>query len=103
MRREISLDGGELTVLKAIGMSGSQMPGKMLLEHMGNMAGPEFIETLMGLMDRGYVLSSKVNVRNVDDVERSLFRVNPSYTRDLRDAMRHDFGREKEQRRRRRS
>ena len=34
MHREIKLDGGEITVLKALGLSGSQMYGKLLIDHM---------------------------------------------------------------------
>jgi hypothetical protein len=50
----------------------------------------------------GYVISSKVNVGSMEDVERSFFRVNASYARDLRDAINPGRRREEKTRRRRR-
>lgn len=87
MAREIKLDGGEITLLKALGLSGAQLHGKILAERMEDLETAEFLDTLSGLVSLGYVLSSKVNVRTLEDVEHSLFRVNPSYSRDLKDAL----------------
>ncbi|MBA2742798.1 MAG: hypothetical protein H0U43_00525 [Chthoniobacterales bacterium] len=87
MSREIKLDGGEISVLKTLGVSGTQMPGKILLERSDEMETAELLDTLNGLLALGYVLASKVNLRSVEDVERTLFRVNPSYSRDLKDAL----------------
>ena len=104
MKREIKLDGGEITILKALGLSGNQMYGKMLIERTGEMAPAEFLETLDGLVTMGYVLSNKVNVRLIEDAERAVFRVNSAYARDLRDSMHPGRAREdkKERRQRRR-
>lgn len=85
--REIKLDGGEITILKTLGLSGAPMAGKMLLERSGEMAIAEFLDTLSGLISLGYVLSDKVNVRLREDVERATFRVNASYARDLKGAI----------------
>ncbi len=64
----------------------------------------EVLDTITGLMAQGYILSSKVNVRLREDVERSTFRVNPSYSRDLKDALNpsraRDARRERRERRR---
>ena len=87
MSREINLDGGEITVLKTLGVSGAPVPGKLLLDRIGEMETAELLDTLSGLMSLGYVLSEKANVRLVEDVERSTFRVNPSYARELKDAL----------------
>ncbi len=87
MPREINLDGGEITVLKTIGLGGTQIYGKLLLERAGDMMPAEFLETLDGLLSLGYVMSNKVNVRTVADVETAFFRVNPAYSRDLREAI----------------
>jgi hypothetical protein len=102
MHREIKLDGGEITVLKTLGLSGSQMPGKLLLDHSREMEIAEFVDTLNGLIDLGYVLSNKVNLRLREDVERAFFRVNPAYSHDLRDAINPGRKREKERAPRRR-
>jgi hypothetical protein len=102
MAREIHLDGGEISVLKAIGLGGMQIHGKMLRERIEDLEDAEFLDTLDGLISLGYVLSSKVNVRTMDDVERSLFRVNQSYARDLKDAINPSRAREERGRRQRR-
>ena len=76
MSREIKLDGGEISLLKSLGLSGTQVQGKLLLERMEEVELAEFLDTLSGLIALGYVLASKVNVRTAEDVERSFFRVN---------------------------
>ena len=104
MRREIQLNGGEITILKAIGVSGSAMGGKFLLERIEEVEAGEFIDTLDGVLAMGYLLATKVNIKTLEDVERTSFRVNPSYAHDLKDAL--DPSRRREatkQRRRRRS
>jgi hypothetical protein len=106
MRREINLDGGEITVLKTLGLSGSQMYGKLLLDRLKDMETAEFIDTLNGLLDLGYILSNKVNLRLREDVERAFFRVNSAYAHELRDALNPSRRRREQQdqgRRRRRS
>ena len=87
MAREIKLDGGEITILKTLGLTSSSLLGKILIERSGEMETAEFLDTLQGLIDQGYVMSNRVNIYNIEDVERSLFRVNPSYAHDLKDAI----------------
>ena len=102
MQRQIHLDGGDISILKGLGLGGAPVGGKQLLERVSDMETAEFLDTLSGLMNLGYVLSSKVNVIKMEDVERSYFRVNPSYARELRDALQGDRRREDDRRRRRR-
>ncbi len=99
---EIKLDGGEISLLKAIGTSGAPLPGQLLLDRIGEIAPAEFLDALSGLLDQEYVLASKVNVRTVEDVERSFFRVNPAYTKELREAMNPARRRREERERRQR-
>ena len=101
MHREINLTGGEITLLKTMGLSGMPTYGKILAENIG-MDEAEFLDELTGLISQGYVLADKVNVRTMEDVERSVFRVNASYARDLKDALHPGRRREPERRRRRR-
>jgi hypothetical protein len=101
VEREIKFDGGEISILKALGLSGSPMAGKMLLERVGEMEVAELADSLKGLITLGYVLSTKVNLQTEDDINRAAFRVNPSYSRDLRDALR-PGGRRRDERQRRR-
>jgi hypothetical protein len=102
MRREINLSGGEITLLKTMGLSGAPVYGKLLIERIGEMEQAEFLDELSGLISQGYVLADKVNIRTMEDVERSVFRVNASYARDLRDALNPSRRRAREGRRRRR-
>ena len=104
MAREIKLDGGEITVLKTLGLSGSTLIGKTLIERSGDMDTAELLNTLQGLLELGYVVSNKVNVRSREDVERALFRVNPGYAHELKEAINPGRGRDQTgERRRRRS
>lgn len=102
MRRELNLNGGEITLLKTMGLSGAPVFGKLLVERVGDMETAEFLDTLEGLISLGYVLSDKVNLRTMEDVERAVFRVNASYARELRDAIHPGQRRDQERRRRRR-
>ena len=96
MGREIKLDGGEISILKKIGLSGSPLYGKLLIDRIEEMETGEFLDTLCGLLDLGYVLSNKVNIRLMEDVEKASFRVNPTYSKDLQDAVNPSRKRERE-------
>ena len=102
MHREINLSGGEITLLKTMGLSGTPVPGKLLVERAGEIMEAEFLDELGGLLSQGYILSDKVNVRTMEDVQRAIFRVNSSYARELKDALHPGRRREPERRRRRR-
>ncbi|MEN3368236.1 MAG: hypothetical protein V7609_379 [Verrucomicrobiota bacterium] len=96
MGREIKLDGGEISLLKKIGLSGTQLNGKQLIDRIEEMETGEFLDTLCGLIDQGYVLSNKVNIRVMEDVEKAFFRVNTVYAKDLQDAVNPSRRRERE-------
>jgi len=102
MRRELNLNGGEIALLNTMGLSGAPVFGKLLVERVGDMETAEFLDTLEGLISLGYVLSDKVRLHTMEDVERAIFRVNASYAHELRDAIRPGQRREQERRRRRR-
>ena len=96
MGREIKLDGGEISIIKKIGLSGSPLFGKLLIERIEEMETGEFLDSLCGLIDLGYVLSNKVNIRLMEDVEKASFRVNPALSKDLQDAVNPSRKRERE-------
>ena len=108
MPRELTLDGGEITLLKRIGLSGGQIYGRLLVDELEKEEIPPFLETLIGLLDQDYVLTNRVNIRLIEDVEKAFFRVNPAFAIALRDAVnpsrRRELERQRErtQRRRRR-
>ncbi len=84
---EINLNGGEISILKTIGLSGGMVAGKQLTERMEDMDGAEFLDTLGGLMTMDYVLSNKVNIRTMEGVESASFRVNPAHAKELKSAV----------------
>ncbi len=94
--REIKLNGGEISLLKKIGLSGSPLFGNLLIEKIEEMETGEFLDTLMGLLDLGYVLCNKVNIRLMEDVEKASFRVNPAFSKDLQEAVNPARKRERE-------
>jgi len=46
MHREINLSGGEITLLKTMGLSGAPVYGKLLVERIGEMDSAEFLDEL---------------------------------------------------------
>jgi hypothetical protein len=94
--REIKLNGGEISILKKIGLSGAPLFGNLLVEKIEEMETGEFLDTLMGLLDLGYVLSNKVNIRLMEDVQKAFFRVNPAFSKDLQEAVNPARKRERE-------
>ena len=68
MKREIKLDGGEILVLKTLGLSGTPMFGKMLADRLEDLETAEFLDTLNGMISLGYLLSNKVNLRLIEGV-----------------------------------
>ena len=87
MAREISLSGGDISVLKALGLSGGQVGGKALIDRLGGMETAEIIDALDGLIMMEYVQSDTEKLRSADDVYQAKFNVNTAVLRDLRDAL----------------
>jgi len=99
---EINLDGGEKDIIKAIGLSGNNIPGKQVLERANGMDEAEFVATLRGLLMMGYILADKQSFHNFEDVEHAEFHVNSGYARDLKEAMDPRLRRERKEKRNRR-
>jgi hypothetical protein len=100
---EINLDGGEKEILKAIGLGGSNVTGKQLIERAPGMDETEFVATLRGLLMMGYVLADKQSFHDFKDVEYAEFHVNSGYARDLKEALDPRLRRERKDRRNRRA
>jgi hypothetical protein len=84
---EINLDGAEISVLKALGLGGSEVDGKDLSERLPDFVTAELIDTLQGLSAMGYVDADKGSFHNREEFEKTHFRVNSGYSRDLKDAL----------------
>ncbi len=87
MSREINLSGGDISVIKALGLTGSGVNGMKLLERLGDMGVAELIDTLDGLMMFDYVVSDVDPIRRKEDLERATIKVNSTHIRDLREAL----------------
>ncbi len=98
---DINLDGGEKAVLKAIGIGGSGISGKTLLERVTGMEDAELIDTIRGLMTIGYLISDKQSIHEVADIEHAEFNINSGYSRELKEALDPGGRREAPQRSRR--
>lgn len=86
--REINLDGGEISVIKALGVGSGEMSGEDLISRLGGELVPaELIDTLKGLMMMGYVEADRNAFYNVDELKAIHFRVNSGYSKDLREAL----------------
>jgi hypothetical protein len=86
--REINLDGGEISVIKALGVGSGEMNGEDLMSRLGGDLVPaEIIDTLKGLITMGYVESDKNAFYSEEDLKSIHFRVNSGYSKDLREAL----------------
>lgn len=87
MAREISLSGGDISILKALGMSGSSVDGDTLVERLKDMEAAELIDALQGLMMMDYVFSDIQTLRKIEDVKKANFKVNAGCLKELKEAI----------------
>ena len=67
MAREISLSGGDISVLKALGLSGGQVGGKALIDRLGGVATAAMIAARDGLSMMEYVQRATAKLRDLRD------------------------------------
>jgi hypothetical protein len=84
---EITLDGGETSILKALGLGGSEVEGEVLLERLPQLEPAELIDTLKGLIMLGYVSADKSSFNSLEEMKKLHFRVNSGYSKDLKEAL----------------
>lgn len=84
---DINLDGGERTIIKALGFGGMAVAGDVLFERCPGFEEAEFIDSLQGLVMIGYVTTDTHRFRTLEDLEKASFQVNSGYSRDLREAL----------------
>jgi hypothetical protein len=99
---EINLNGGEISILKTIGLGGTTISGAHLAERI-DMEEAELIDALEGLVALDYVQANRVGIRTMDAVKSASFRVNQAHARELRDSVYPSRKKEEKGRRRRRS
>jgi hypothetical protein len=83
----ITLDGGEISILKALGFGGGDTAGEQLLERVPDMAIAELIDSLGGLVSMGYVNADRGSFNNSEEFKKTFFHVNSGYSRELKEAM----------------
>jgi hypothetical protein len=83
----IHLDGAETTIIKALGMSGVTVPGETLAERASGLEDIELLESLKGLISVGYVSCDMNNLKSIEDVRSTEFRINSGYIKELREAL----------------
>jgi hypothetical protein len=84
---DINLDGGEISIIKALGLSGSGITGELLMERVAGLEEAELIDTLKGLISMGYVNSDRNTLQTKDDLFRTIFSVNSGYAKELKEAL----------------
>ena len=87
MGRDLNLDGGEVSVIKALGTGGSGISGDELLKRVPELVGPELIDVLQGLMMMGYVIADKQSFYNMEELSGVHFHVNSGYSKELKEAL----------------
>ena len=85
--RDLNLDGGEIAIIKALGLGGTELTGKDLMSRVSELVGAELLDTLKGLIALGYVNADKSSFQKIEEMETVHFQVNPGYSKQLREAM----------------
>ena len=83
----LNLDGGEISVIKALGLSGGEITGQQLAGRVNDMGVAELIESLQSLIMMGYVISDTAAIRKKEELDKARFYVNSGYARELKESM----------------
>ena len=86
MGREIKFNGRELAIMRAIGF-GLGISGTELRERT-SLSPEDFVDVANTLLDMGYVETASMKEHiTLDDYAKEDFEVNPSYSTDIREAL----------------
>ena len=83
----VSLDGGEISIIKALGLSGNDCAGDTLMERISDLGTAELIDSLQGLVAIGYVVADKNSFHSAEEFKKTNFHVNSGYAHELKDAL----------------
>lgn len=87
MAREITLDGAEITIIKALGLSGGEISGEALLNKIPTQGSADLASVLKDLLMVGYVDADRTSFYSDEEFKKTNFHVNPGYAKELRDAI----------------
>jgi len=83
---KINLDGGEISIIRALGFSGTPMTGRDLKGRVPRMNDGDLTECLMTLISLGY-LTSTPDINSSEELDQAAFAVNSGYVKALREAL----------------
>lgn len=83
---KINLDGGEISIIRALGFSGTQMLGRDLKGRAGGMSDGDLADCLSTLISLGYVTSTP-DLDAGEEIDKVAFAVNSGYAKALREAI----------------
>jgi hypothetical protein len=85
--RELSLSGGDISLIKCFGAGTTPISGKDLAKSSG-MVAAELVDTLQGLVIQDLVQCAKPSFKTMQDIETVMFRLNSGRMKDIRTAIR---------------
>lgn len=87
MARDVQLNGTEISVIKALGIGGSEIDGAALRERCSDLETAEIVDTLKGLISQGYVDADNDSFYDAKGMDKLHFRVNSGYAKDLKEML----------------
>ena len=84
---EINLDGGEISIIKALGTGGSVVSGEALMLRVPDMEFAEFTDSMKCLVIMGYVIADRSSFHSKDEFNQTNFHVNSGYARELKESL----------------
>jgi hypothetical protein len=87
MPGDINLDGIEISIIKALGLSGNETSGEDLLKKITDIEIAEVIDIMGGLIALGYVDCDFPSISNSEAFKNARFRVNSGYSHDLKEML----------------
>jgi hypothetical protein len=87
MPGDINLDGMEISIIKALGLSGNETSGEDLLKNISDIEIAEIIDIMGGLIALGYVDCDFPSISNSEAFKHARFRVNSGYSHDLKEVL----------------
>jgi len=83
---KINLDGGEISIIRALGFSGTQMLGRDLKGRVERMSDGDLADCLVTLIALGYITSTP-ELSAHEEIDKVAFAVNSGYAKMLREAI----------------
>jgi len=83
---KINLDGGEISIIRALGFSGAPMPGRDLKGRIERMSDNDLADTLKTMIALGYI-SATPDLDRAEDLEKVAFSVNSGYAKALKETI----------------